>query len=865
MSPAPRSSAAARLLFCAALGASSAFAQGGPTAPPDQDGSEPEAATVERMPMVVAIEVVGEDRYAEDRLIAALGQRVGRPLNRTLIERGITYLWEAFKVRAEVVERPAPGGVALQLVVQEMPVDLEPRFIGYDGVKLKDLREWAGLDESSEMYLHQARRVRQRLLEGYRRKGFHFAEVDIVTKTPEEFEEDTHGIGDVIFRIREGRKVRVSDVIVHGNESLPTRGFGPWKDGLVPVARTQLKGPRFLNWFGDVFVEEKLEGDLLAMRNVYRDRGYLDAVVELDRLEFNEDFSRVVVHVMVDEGEPYTVRKLSVQGVEPIPNSRGVDGEPLTQPAELVFSEAELLGRCKLSPGERFEKLRLDTDREDLRDFFGALGYLSHPSLRGASWQFLEPELVFDVENKTVDVTYRVVQGRQLKIREVRISGANHTRDRVLRREITVQPGEIADMKEVIRSLRRLTATGYFSDDRRPLEHNEPTYRFLATDDPEWVDIEFIVEEGRVVDFEIAGGVDSNNGIFGLLSLQMRNFDITDVPSGFFSSFGEVYRKEAFHGAGQTLDLQLSPGSQVNYTRIHFIEPDIFRKHFNRWSLDLDFIIRDRLYDEYDEGRLRFKPRIGRQLGLYWTLFTGLSLERVEVTNLQENVPLPPDLIAQEAAGKQNFNSVILDASFRDLDSRLNPRDGESFQLYNSFYTDALGSDAEFYKVEANYERYWVMGDETTDVKPGWKFSAGGGLAMPYGASDDVPYTERFFLGGFRTLRGFEFRGVGPNVGDTAIGGETMLRGSLEFRYPLYSTTRPGTFRKAEMLRFILFTDAGILDPDAFEVDPEELRASVGFGFGLTVPFPLVLNFGFPVEKGPGDRRQVFSFNLAFN
>lgn len=854
-------SALARALFCAALASAPAVAQDDLVGPP----APPEAAAQDRMPTVVAIGVVGEERYTEDRLIAALGQRVGRPLDRALVERGITYLWEAFKVRAEVLERAAEGGVELQLVVQEMPVDLEPRFIGYDGVKLKDLREWAGLDESSELYLHEARRVRQRLLEGYRRKGFHFAEVDIVTKTPDEFEEDTHGIGDVIFRIREGRKVRVSDVVVHGNESLPTRGFGPWKDGLVPVARTQLKGPRFLNWLGDVFVEEKLEGDLLAMRNVYRDRGYLDAVVELDRLDFNEDFSRVVVHVVVDEGEAYRVNELRVEGVEPIPGSRGPDGEPLTRPAELVFSEQELLSRCMLGPGEVFEKLRRVADEEDLRDFFGALGYLSHPSLRDASWKFLEPELVFDVENKTVDVTYRIVQGRQLKIREVRITGANHTRDRVLRREITVKPGQIADMKEVIRSLRLLTATGYFSDDRRPLEHNEPTYRFIPTDDPEWVDIEFIVEEGRVVDFEIAGGIDSNSGVFGLLSLQMRNFDITDLPSGFFSSFGEVYRKEAFHGAGQTLDIQLSPGSQVNYTRIHFVEPDIFRKHFDRWSLDLDFIIRDRLYDAYDETRLRFKPRIGRQFGLYWTLFTGLSLERVEVSDLQQNVPLPPGLIDQEAAGKQTLNSLLLDASYRDVDSRLNPRDGETFSIYNSLYTDALGSDATYFKTEASYDLYWVMGDETTDVKPGWKFSTGGGVALPYGATDDVPYTERFFLGGFRTLRGFDYRGVGPNVGDTAIGGETMLRGSLEFRYPLYSTTRPGTFRKAEMLRFILFTDAGVLDPDPFAVDLDEMRASVGFGFGLTVPFPLVLNFGFPVQKGSGDQRQVFSFNLAFN
>jgi len=127
-----------------------------------------------------------------------------------------------------------------------------------------------------------------------------------------------------------------------------------------------------------------------------------------------------------------------------------------------------------------------------------------------------------------------------------------------------------------------------------------------------------------------------------------------------------------------------------------------------------------------------------------------------------------------------------------------------------------------------------------------------------------VPYTERFFLGGFRTLRGFSFRGVGPNSGGQPLGGETFLHGSLEYRFPLHIIQQPGTFQDIEMFRIVPFFDWGILDPDPFSLDPDELRLSAGLGFGIAYPFPVTFNLGFPLKEGAGDDTQVFSFNLAF-
>jgi len=103
---------------------------------------------------------------------------------------------------------------------------------------------------------------------------------------------------------------------------------------------------------------------------------------------------------------------------------------------------------------------------------------------------------------------------------------------------------------------------------------------------------------------------------------------------------------------------------------------------------------------------------------------------------------------------------------------------------------------------------------------------------------------------------------VGPNNGDNTLGGETTWDATLEYRHPLYSVVQPGTYREVETFRLTLFTDWGQLDPDAFQLDWDETRATAGFGLGMVTPFPITLNFGFPLLDGAGDRRQVFSFSL---
>lgn len=860
---------------CIAWVAGAAHAQEpqGPPAPPARQ----EQTT--RPDIVRRIEVRGAKRYTPERLIEALGQRVGEPLDRLAVDRGIKTLWQSFRVRAKVSAREvqassgdaaandtaganaSAGGVELLLEVVELPADLEPRFIGNDGIDDETIRKWAGLEESEQVYLLQAPKIRQRLIENYKSEGFYWADVAIVTRGGESTELDVPA--DVIFEIREGPKVRVDDVIVRGNDSMPDTGFGFWKDGISALAKRELDGPHFTNWKGEPFVQEVLDADLVAMRDVYRDRGWLDVVIESE-VKFNAERDRATVIVQVDEGPRWRVSSLAIRGFEWADPKAG-DSEKLS-PVDLVFPEQELLELCDAMAGVVWEERVRAHDRSELRKRYGSTGRIQHPSLsRTVNWEFLDPELVFDHATKTVAVTYRLVQGRPVRIHEIRFAGTTHTRDRVLRTELSVYPGDIANLEEIQRSLSRIQGTGFFSDDMNPEQHRDPTFRFRAVPgEVELWDLEFVVEEGRVVNFNITGGVDSNEGIFGLLQLTMRNFDLADTPSKPWRFLTETYSKDAFHGAGQRLNLELSPGTVVQRYGISFFEPDIFRLYKRPIGLDIDFQKRLRLYDTHDEDRFEGTIKLRRRFTHDVTVGLGVKYALVDVSDLDSD-GVPSLLDDQDKLGEQAFQGLVMDAGWRNVDNLLNPRKGYWLRASSEWFGGAFGGDGDFVQTELSADGYFPLGDHELGVVPGIHIGVDGGFSHAYGGTDSVPYTERYHLGGTNTLRGFEFRGVGPvdKGSGFPLGGETFLAGTFEYQYPIYSITQPGTYRQIETLRATLFFDWGVLDPEAYSLDIDQLRTSVGFGIGLAYPLPLTLNFGFPIESQDGDQRRTFSFTIG--
>ncbi|MFT4542414.1 MAG: outer membrane protein insertion porin family [Planctomycetota bacterium] len=817
--------------------------------------AEAQTEAAEPEGIVTGIQIVGLHQHSEERIIAALGQKIGQRFDAKAFDRGTSTIWNVYRVLPISRDRIPPGGGELLVKVIEQPVDLEPRFIGNGTYSTEKLREWARLGERGEVYLHEAPAIRERLIAGYKNHGFHFVEVDTLTNAGEQ----AGGLGapDIVFEIREGPKVRVREVIVRGNETIPDTGWGLWAGGLRAQASLKTKGKGVFRWWGGVFDEMELEADLVAMRQIYRDRGWLDAAIYVEKMEFNDQRDRMVLHIRVDEGPLWKVGSIHVEALE-----RNDDGNLVK--ADLLFPEDDLLDELNLKVGGPYEAARVFLDTRDLRNYYGERGYIEafHFAERGAAgWRWHDPHVLSDYETKTLQVIYRMEQGQKRRLREIRYKGNTHTRDKVLRREMSVEEGEQVDVREIERSINRLNQSGYFSD-AQDIEHRDPYYVFYETDDPEVVDLEVRVEEGHVVNAGLAGGVSSELGLIGQVSLRMSNFDASSLPDTPFSVFGDIYSKEAFHGNGELLELDISPGSRVKSASFRYRHPDIFGTHYDRWSLDNSYSIRERFFRSHDSERQRVRVTASRLFGHDFSLGFGPAWQRVRYDSFDDDVPSS----LSDSALDTEFAGAHVTMRYSTLDNSRSPRKGYYLKWVNTVYGgDAFEGDNDLWKTEGTYEMYLPLEDwDGDDVYPGFYFNLTGQVANPYGSPDDVHYSERYFLGGTSTLRGFDFRGVGPYEGDFPIGGETLLRTSLEFRYPIYAVARPGTSLRREMLRGLFFFDAGQTGIDPYEVDHDEIRASVGFGFQLTYPIPLGFNFGFPVRERREDDTQVFSFSLRF-
>ncbi|MBI1830194.1 MAG: BamA/TamA family outer membrane protein [Planctomycetes bacterium] len=119
-------------------------------------------------------------------------------------------------------------------------------------------------------------------------------------------------------------------------------------------------------------------------------------------------------------------------------------------------------------------------------------------------------------------------------------------------------------------------------------------------------------------------------------------------------------------------------------------------------------------------------------------------------------------------------------------------------------------------------------------------------------AGNNAPVYERFFGGGYMSIRGFEFRGVGPNTNGYMVGGQFQFLNSLEYQVPI---------RASDNLYLVGFLDTGTVES---KIGIHDYRISAGVGLRITVPalgpVPIALDFGFPIVRGPNDRTQIFSF-----
>lgn len=779
-----------------------------------------------------AIEFTELRRLSPEAVKAKMSLKEGRPFARELLQKDLKSLVEEgifFNV-ADAALRDAPDGqgVILRLTAEENDRVLEVVYVGLIDADRDDFEGPRGglgpLVQTRPGGLADAFRLevdRRAILDWYLKKGYRSAQVTVSRGRLE-------GVDGVIvyFNVTEGPEVEIAEVVFEGH-----RAFSK-SELLKAMPKTNENG--FL--VDATFVEAEVRRDVVALNRFYQGEGYLDARATLVGVEPTANFEEVVVTVRIEEGRPYFVRSVRIEGMA-------------------LIDPAATMAEFATKPGERYRPAgEVAKDVRRILDRYQELAFLD-ADVRDAS--------TIDLESNEVDVVVRVVEGVKTYVGDVKIVGNVETKDNVLRREIEVFTGEPLNLKKLERARRRIQALRYW--DFGPLgstveEQTIPTQSFEAYQeayvtlrDTARDNVKDVVVEVRERDtgsVRFAVGVGSNQGVIGDVTYQKDNFDPTDWPESFSDFF------DAFTGGGDTLILSLAPGTRYTRLGATYMNPRIG---------DGPFSFREDLYktfyrrEEWREERLGSRTGVGRRLGEDMSVGLSWRNEVVEVRDLTTNAPQ----IAFDYEGENLVSAVQLDWRLSRTNDFLDPTDG--FNVGASFEHAGLFGDVNFNQALANGEFYVKLGEDDLERPHVLRFDARVGWMGEYGDSEDVPVFERFFLGGTGSLRGFRFRGAGPHEKGGPIGGKALWTAGVEYAYPLFGEPGPGN----PSLRGVFFLDTGSLASSFGDDGITQVRAAFGFGIRVVVPFlgprPIAIDFGFPLNEYDGDETRVLSFSFGSN
>ncbi len=798
-----------------------------PPPSPPQPADQPAASQPQQQPPVVVPEgtpvrdvlLDGEVGVDKELLRRNLRTRAGGPFSQTAVDDDVRWLADSQGVLAEV--RLLPGPVVQFLLSRIRRYD----DVGVEGNSRYDADELLGvarLTASQQATPDQIAEGRELVKDHYLRAGYAFVQVDLRTETLAD------GRRRAVLRVFEGPQVETLEVAIEGLTALDP-------DDALSVMRSP---PGFWSWLvGKDFVRAELDGDLVLLENFVRGEGYLDGRVALKRLDWSEDRSEVTVTMLVDEGPRYTVRSLRVEGA-------------------VVITPEELLADQPVAVGAAWRKPDAIRALRRMKDLYGRRGYIDAD---------VEPQETFDIAEPLVDVVFKVDEGSQKSVRDVIIRGNSGTREGVIRRYLTVQPGDIVDTSELRWSEDQLVSLNFFSDftgapqvrvDTEPAPH------------PSQVDVVVDVNDEQSGMFSFIVGAGSDSGLFGGASINKYNFDITRAPSSASRLIPEFFGTgEAFHGGGQHLSFRVEPGTKTTDIDILFEDPWLDDSDINPWGLNLELYDRSRIFDDYTRGTTGMALGFDHRLSRHTSVSMGLRMEDVDISGVDD--PLLTPTIAS-AEGTTRSQALELGLSYQDLDSLYEPTSGFTGGVRLESAGNGLGGDTDLVRLQATGEWFVPLHEDdeghVSILHP--RIAIG---RVDASGSDDLPFFENVFVGGATgpfALRGFDFQGVGPHESKNSLGGELGAVFSIEALVPLITQYNPFRDEDDTILKGVLFVDAGNVVPDGQLGDlGKDLRLGAGGGIRLRLPalggITLALDYALVVQDQPGDETRALSFELS--
>ncbi len=363
-----------------------------------------------------------------------------------------------------------------------------------------------------------------------------------------------------------------------------------------------------------------------------------------------------------------------------------------------------------------------------------------------------------------------------------------------------------------------------------------PFYNEAQELPPGYVDINAIGTEGRTGRIMFGAGVNSDNGVVGSFVWEENNFNLFAPPQ----SMSDVINGRAFRGGGQRFRAEAAPGDIVSRYAVNWV--DQYFMHTD-YALSLSGFFYNRFFDDWDEERLGGRIGLGRQLNPSQSVNATLRLENVDISN--PTVPTPA--ILTQALGSNFLSSIRVTGTNDTRDATILPGEGHFLE---AGFEQAFG-DFTYSRFDGEGRRYFTLA-QRPDGSGRQVLTLAGKLGF---STNDTPVFERYYAGGFQSFRGFDYRGVSPQVAGVAIGGTFQALATVEYRVPVTAD---------DMIQVVAFSDLGTVDNS---VSFDRFRATVGVGLRVMIPamgqVPLAFDFGFPVASEFFDDERVFSFYVG--
>ena len=730
----------------------------------------------------IDVEYTGPASISKERILAQMRTKVGQIYSNEIVQEDIKALYGTGYVRnVRIFAQPQGDGVKVIVAVQTQAVLREIEINGAERVKPKRLRKEMKVRLNQAVNEQALEEARQKIIEIYQGKGYNDVSVEYRVEPIDE----KRGTARVIFTVTEGVKGAISEIRFEGNAHISQK-----------ILRKQMKTRgRTLIYFVDKtgrLDEVQLEQDLDKVREYYQNHGFIDVAIKEVRKDRTPK-GPMIITIVIAEGPQYHVSKLSITGYEHTTDSR-------------------VRAFLKMKEGSVYSPKQLHDDAKAVADAYGSGGYV---------------DLVITPEGTPagpalIDVHYLIEEGPRSFVNRVNIEGNTRTKDKVIRREVLVAPGDVFNTVRVDTTKKRLENLGYFA--------KVETYP-EDTDIPGRKDLTVLVQEKRTGSLSFGGGFSTVDKLVGFAELTQGNFDMFNWPS--------------FTGGGQKFRLRIQYGTERKDFILAITEPYFLDR---RLSLSGQAFYNEANYlsAQYNQRNYGVLFELRKPINAYMYATLGYMLQDVDIFDVD---PTASEFI-QSQKGSSVESKILSSLVFDSRDNPLLSRRGQRITFSPMIAGGFLGGDTQIYAFDLEGSQYFRLPKDTILLING-EIST----VSQWGSGTQVPIYERLFLGGSNNLRGFPFREVGPqDENGEPVGGQSLARATFEWTFPII-----------EKARGALFYDMGFVNSSAWSFGFNHMASDVGVGIRLDLPIgPLRLDYGYPVMRDGYNGGGHFNFNVGY-